>query len=100
MRLNHEGLLQIVYDSLDELSEMSDGKYSFEKYEEEAIFGKAGKLDSLDLVNLLVIIEERLENIYGISITIANERAISERHSPFANVIRLVEFISREVNIV
>lgn len=97
--LNRESILNVIYDSLDELNEIAAEKYSFTHSEQEVLFGRAGKLDSLDLVNLLVIIEEKLENEFEVVITIANERAISEKNSPFSNIDRLASFIKKEVEL-
>ena len=57
------------------------------------IFGKNGRLDSLDFVSLVVNIEEKIYNRYKKSITIVNERAFSKKHNPFATIDSMASYI-------
>lgn len=56
------------------------------------LFAKDGLLDSLALVSLLVALEQRLEDEYGIQVSLADERAMSQKRSPFATVGSLAEY--------
>ena len=56
------------------------------------LFGPASPLDSLGLVALLIDVEEALAD-QGIAITLGDERAMSQRHSPFRTVETLVTYI-------
>lgn len=60
------------------------------------IFGRATTLDSLGLVALLIDIEDALHD-RGAHVTFADSRAMSEAHSPFADVPSLVDFIARQL---
>lgn len=57
-----------------------------------AIFGDASPLDSLGLVTLLIEIEERLAD-RGVTITLADARALSQTRSPFRDVPALVAYL-------
>ena len=57
------------------------------------LYGARGLLDSLDLVNLIVDLEERVEDRYGLPVSIADERAMSRRRSPFLFVGTLAAYI-------
>lgn len=59
------------------------------------IYGSEGLLDSMGLVNLVVTLEEQLQDEYGVAITLANERAMSQSESPFRTVGSLTKFIER-----
>ncbi len=61
--------------------------------ESTRLFGAESLLDSLGLVTLIVDIEQGIEDQFGISITIANERAMSRTKSPFRNIQTLIEYI-------
>lgn len=52
-------------------------------------------LDSLDLVTLIVDVEQRLDSDFGISVTIADDRAMSERRSPFRSVGTLTDYVCK-----
>ena len=56
------------------------------------IFGPDSPLDSLGLVALLIDIEEALQD-KGVSITLSDERAMSQKRSPFRSVPALVSYI-------
>jgi acyl carrier protein len=58
------------------------------------LFGKGGPLDSLGLVNLIVATEQQIEEDFGIPISLADERAMSQETSPFRTVDRLVNYIA------
>jgi acyl carrier protein len=62
------------------------------------LFGGGGPLDSMSLVNLLVDLEELIEEDFGISITLADEKAMSRRTSPFSRVKYLVGYIEERIN--
>lgn len=61
--------------------------------ENTELIGHTSELDSLGLVVLLSGIEQYLLDTYNISITIADERAMSQRNSPFKSVKSLAEYI-------
>jgi acyl carrier protein len=57
------------------------------------LYGKNGILDSLGLVQLIADIEEDIYNITGKQITIADEKAMSLKISPFRSVASLTDYI-------
>jgi len=62
------------------------------------LFGGGGPLDSMALVNLLVDLEELIEDDFGVSTTLADEKAMSRRTSPFSRVKYLIEYIEEKIN--
>ena len=58
------------------------------------LFGDKGMLDSLSLVSLIILVEEQISNATGVIITLADERALSQKNSPFRNVNSLAKYIS------
>ncbi len=67
---------------------------------ETALFGRGGCLDSLGLVAYIVAVETEIEDHFGETLTLADERAMSQKHSPFHTVQSLAEYIKtvREKN--
>ena len=61
------------------------------------LFGGGGPLDSMALVNLVVELEELIQDDYGITITLADEKAMSRRTSLFSRVKYLIDYI-KEMN--
>lgn len=58
-----------------------------------ALFGSGGGLDSMGLVTLVVEVEQVLAERFGLQITLADDRAMSQRSSPFRTVGTLVAYI-------
>lgn len=61
------------------------------------IFGPGSSLDSLGLVGLLIDVEESLRDL-GFDVTLSDERAVSQRSSPFRNVQTLTAYITSLCN--
>ena len=62
---------------------------------ETVLFWKNGVLDSLELVKLISDLEENVYRKSGIQITLADEKTMSQRISPFRTVQTLVDYIHR-----
>jgi acyl carrier protein len=58
------------------------------------LFGPPSRLDSLGLVTLLIDIEDAFASV-GHPIVLSDERALSERRSPYRSVPVLAEYIER-----
>src|ERR1700722_8310520 len=63
------------------------------KSSETILFGQGGALDSLGFINLIVAAERHLEAALHAPITLADERAMSQKNSPFRTVGALVSYV-------
>jgi acyl carrier protein len=61
--------------------------------ENTVIVGKDAVIDSVGVVSLIVDIEQRLETDFDVSVTLANDKAMSARSSPFRTVGVLAEHV-------
>jgi acyl carrier protein len=97
--MNRQGQLSrtesatLVLASLRSVLSQKEGSPPELTGESTYLIGSGSLLDSLGLVNLIVDLEQRLADEYGISITLADERAMSQKHSPFRTVGSLAEYI-------
>lgn len=89
-----EKIKNIVTDSLQEFNEEADEDKPLEISKNTILLDKKGKLDSLDFVTLVLIIESNIFNKLGKNITIVSEKAFSKKYSPFKDVESLTEFIA------
>ena len=62
------------------------------------LMGSGGIFDSLDLVNFIVEIEEALEEELNIELTLADEKAMSRRTSPFMSIETLASYITERIH--
>jgi D-alanine--poly(phosphoribitol) ligase subunit 2 len=88
-----ETVKQLVLDSLKELNEQLDVDKQVELAENTVLFGRGSRLDSLGLVNLIVLVEEKANETFSASITLADERAMSQAQSPFRTVQSLSDYL-------
>jgi acyl carrier protein len=58
------------------------------------LYSPGSHLDSLGLVSLLIEVEEGLRDA-GVEVTLSDERAVSQKHSPFRDVPSLVAYIEK-----
>jgi acyl carrier protein len=59
------------------------------------LYGKGGVLDSLGLVRVIADLEEEIYENTNKSITLADEKAMSQKSSPFRSVSTLSEYIEK-----
>jgi D-alanine--poly(phosphoribitol) ligase subunit 2 len=88
-----EKILKII------ISEIEDMEINHKVDKETKLFAKDGIFDSLGLVNLLVAIEQAIEDKFDCSITIADEKAMSQKNSPFKTVNSLADYVNKLVKI-
>lgn len=60
--------------------------------EDTVLLGEGGALDSLGLVRLVMAIEQKLEDAFGVPVSLTDEKAMSQRNSPFRSVGALTEY--------
>ena len=61
--------------------------------EDTRLIGGNSPLDSIALVSLIVEIEQQINERFDVSTTLADDRAMSEKRSPFRTVGALASFI-------
>ena len=93
------GVKRILLESIEELNQDADERISLHNGEDTPIFGSGSDLDSLGLVNLIVAVEEKIESDFSVSITLADEKAMSQKTSPFRTVGTLIEYIEGLIRI-
>jgi acyl carrier protein len=57
------------------------------------LFGGDSPLDSTALVSLIIEVEQQVNETYGIDTVIADDRAMSQAHSPFRTIGSLADYI-------
>ena len=65
--------------------------------EDTRLIGRKRVLDSMGLVTLIVDVEQCLEEEYDVIVVLADERAMSQKHSPFLSVGSLADYICQLV---
>lgn len=88
-------LIQIVKESIKD----QEIEINIKNVDSELeLYGSDGVFDSLGLVNFISDAEEVISEIYKINLTLADDRAMSLRNSPFKNIKTLSEYILLQLN--
>jgi acyl carrier protein len=95
---DRERVQQAVYRAVDELNKQLPKGISVNKSPDAVLYGKTGKLESIDVVTLIMEVEDQIKAEFGASITIADDRAMSRENSPFLTVGTLTDYVAELLN--
>ncbi len=87
-----DSVLAAVYAAIDEVNQDLPDDEQIPKALVTVLVGSGG-LDSLVLVNLIGETEDKIEDEFDVSISLADESAMGQESSPFANIGSVVEYI-------
>ncbi len=92
-----EQVIQLICSALRELNEELQYDNLAQPDEATSIFGGTDGIDSLSLVRLVVMLEGETSTTFGRSVPLADEKAMSQRNSPYRTVGSLADFIVRRL---
>ncbi len=95
---NQERIVRAVYGAVDELNKQLPKGVHVEKSLDAELYGKTGKLESIDVVGFIMEVEDQIKEEFGVSITIADDRAMSQQNSPFLTLGTLTEYLAQLLN--
>ena len=86
-------IYECIIAGIKDFNETFDDKIDLSKGSQTELFSGNGVLDSLGLVNLILSIEDKLSEEFDISISLASEKAMSQKISPFKSIESLHNYI-------
>ena len=95
--MNRQQTLGVIYKAIDAANKLSDAPEPLVPAEETILFGRGSSLDSLGLVSLIVDVEQLFEE-HGVVLTLADDKAMSQKTSPFRTVGTLADYIGTLLN--
>ena len=90
--ISKEAICKIVISTFAQLDEEFGG---FLINNDTELMGMKAVIDSLQLVALVVAVEEKIGEEFDVIITLADEKAMSQKSSPFRTVKSLTDYIFR-----
>ena len=84
---------EIVLASLQEVFAQAGTEAPSSITDDTVLVGNDAVIDSLGVVALIVEVEQRLEQNHGISVVLANDKAMSAKNSPFRTVGVLTDHV-------
>jgi acyl carrier protein len=96
-RMTHEDILGFIIKELTKMK--ADGLIHPDATvgEESVLIGSSGIIDSQNLVNLLLALEDHIDATYGQTFDWSNDRAMSAKRSPFRTPVSLADFAVESV---
>ena len=95
MTINSDKIREIIFESIEEINLQLAKDKQIQKSDDGVLYGPKSVLDSLGLVNLIIDIEQRFHDKTEISINLADEKALSQKNSPYLTVKSLSDYISK-----
>jgi acyl carrier protein len=84
---------EILKEAISELNEQLDEDEKVEFNENTHFVGSSAAVDSITFVTLISIIEELIEDKLNTTISLVNEKAFSQKHSPFYSIETFSNYI-------
>lgn len=88
-----EQTFALVKTAIEELNEELEYDTLENVTEDTVVYGGEDGIDSLSLVRLVVDLERQVEEAFGKRVTLADEKAMSMRNSPYRSAGTLTDFI-------
>lgn len=92
MALERAAALASIRGAIEELNQQWEEDRRLGLEEDTPLFGAATRLDSLDLVNLIVAIEDQIATETGHEVVLASEAAMSRKRSPYQSIATLADY--------
>src|SRR5258705_11663157 len=92
--MDEQRLLAAIYGAIDSLNAQLPPGVSLEKSLESPLYGPSSKLESLDFVTFIMEVEEKVNEEFGVEVTIADENLLSKEKSPFSTVRTLRDYLA------
>ncbi len=86
-------IVALVIAQLQEVLALKESPAAHSVNASTVLIGDQAVFDSLDLVTLIVDLEQRVADQYEIAVTLADDRAMSQKHSPFRTPQSLGDYI-------
>jgi len=91
-------IVNIIGAVVKEYSEQTQNNLISNPNIDTALFGQNATVDSIGLVTIIVATEQKIEEEFGKAITLADERAMSQKNSPFLSIGTLANYINNYLN--
>jgi len=86
-------ILNVIYQAIDDVNQQLPKDRRLTKSPGADLYSPSSPLDSLGAVNLILAVEERIEEEFGVAVNIA-DRVVSNRdNNPFRSVSTLSDYL-------
>ncbi|SRR5579875_453937 len=97
-KISPQNVETVVFAAIDRLKEVLPPNAQLDRSRAALLLGDGTSLDSMALVNLLVLIEEEMQNSLGVEIVLAGAEGESIDPAALATVGTLIDAICAQLN--
>ena len=90
--LAREQLVSLVLAAAEDLNDIFEDPIDLSAGADALLYGDRGPLQSMDLVSLVIAVEQLIEDESGTLVSLTDERAMSQKSSPFRSVESLATY--------
>ena len=93
-----DDLVKLIIEIAKELNDEQQLGLDDQLDSETRLFGSGGVLDSMGLVSLIIAVEQTLEERHAVSVALADEKALSQKSSPYRTVGTLADYAAAQMS--
>ena len=91
--MNKDKVIEIIVGTIKEYNNGLSKDMQISSDLGSSIYGGSSNLDSMGLVSFIVGLEQSIEDKFDQSISLADEKAMSQKTSPYQNINSLADYI-------
>ena len=96
MTINND-ITKVLYDVIDKLNRQLPPDRQLDKNNNTILTGENGSLDSLGLINFIVVLEQGIEDTFRKTITLTDEQLLADTNGPFHTLGSLTEYLAEKL---
>ena len=96
--MNKDKVIEIIIGTIKEYNNGLSKDMQISSDLDSSIYGGSSNLDSMGLVSFIVGLEQNIEDKFDQSISLADEKAMSQKTNPYQNINSLANYISKSLS--
>tara|TARA_B100000519_G_C14245274_1_gene439546 strand:- start:656 stop:949 length:294 start_codon:yes stop_codon:yes gene_type:complete len=86
-------VINTIIETIEEFNNSLEKNNQLPTDPDGSIYGEGSNLDSLGLVSFIIGVEQNIEDKFDQSISLADEKAMSQKSNPYNNINSLADYI-------
>ena len=88
-----EDVINVIIETIEDYNGSLEEDNHLPTDLDKSIYGEDSNLDSLGLVSFIIGLEQNIEDKFDHSVSLADEKAMSQKSNPFNNINSLADYI-------
>ena len=88
-----EDVINTIIETIEDYNDSLEEDNQIPTDLDKSIYGESSSLDSLGLVSFIIGLEQNIEDKFDHSVSLADEKAMSQKSNPYNNINSLADYI-------